>query len=66
MVVGVGGDERVAIVAPMGEGRYMRDGARSYWVTGEPGTEGMMVIEVPICECISASLSPGIDLYSTS
>jgi hypothetical protein len=51
-VVGVGAGERVAVVVMMGGGRYMRDGARSYWtfvVMGELGIGQMMVIEVPIC-----------------
>ena len=67
MAVGVGVDERVAIAVLMGEGRYMRDGARSYLpfvVMGELGIERMMVIEAPICERTSASLGPAINLHS--
>ena len=58
-VVGVVADERVAIAVTMGGGRCMRGGARSYWtfaVMGELGIERMMVIGVPICGRIWASL----------
>lgn len=68
-VVDVGVDGRVVTVVLMGEGRHMRDDARSYWPfggTGELGIGQMMVIAVPICERISASSSPGINPYSVS
>ena len=61
VIVGVGADERVVIVVLMGEGQYMRDGARScstFAVMGGLGIERMMVIGVPICERISASSVP--------
>lgn len=69
VAVGVGADERVAIAVLMDEGRYMRDGARSYLpfvVMGELGIERMMVIEAPICERTSASLEPAINPHSAS
>jgi len=52
VAVDVGAGEGVVAVAMMGGGRYMRDGARSYWtfaVMEELGIEQKMVIEVPIC-----------------
>ena len=69
VVAGVGADDHVVTVVLMGEGQHMRDGARSYWtfvVMEELGIGQMMVIAVPIYERTSASLSPGITLYSAS
>ena len=68
-VVGVDADERAVIVVLMDEVRYMRDGVRSCWTfegMEELGIGQMMVIAVPIYERTSASLSPGITLYSAS
>jgi len=67
VAVGVDADEHAVIVVSMGEGRYMRDGARSCWTFGGMGKLGigqMMAIAVPICERVSASWSPRIALRS--
>lgn len=67
--VGVGADERVAIVVLMGGGRYMRDGACSYWtfvVMGGLDIGRMMVIEVPIYERTWASSLPETNPHSIS
>ena len=67
MVVGVDVDERAVIAVLMGEGRYMRDGARSCWTfvgMGELGIGQMMAIAVPICERVSVSWLPRISLCS--
>ena len=67
VVVDAGVDERAVIAVLMDEGRYMRDGARSCWTfvaKGVLGIEQMMATAAPICERVSASLSPGVTLYS--
>jgi hypothetical protein len=51
--VGVGADERVAVVVQMDGGRYTWDGVRPCWTFGVkegPGTGKMMGIEVLIYE----------------
>ena len=67
VVVAVDGDEGVVIVVLTGEGRYMRDGARSRWTfvgMGELGIGQTMAIAVPICERVSASWLPRIPVRS--